>query len=47
MTMFVAFSMRSLDEYPHDKQLVDGVSNELLDMFSSLFFHTLFLISLE
>ena len=47
MTVFVAFSIRSLDKYPHDKRLLDGISNDLLDMFSSLFFHTLFLISLE
>ena len=47
MTVFVAFSMRSLDEYPHSKRLLDGISNELLNMFSSLFFHALCLISLE
>ena len=47
MTVFAAFSMRSLDEYPHDKRLLDGISSEILDMFSSLFFHTLLLISLE
>ena len=47
MTVFVAFFMRSLDEYLHNRRLLNGISNELLDMLSNLFFHMLFLISLE